>query len=194
MARHQEGFLRSCPPAAVLLALALVCACAEGPKSKSQLKTADATAFAAIGQVRVVANNANVRAEAARRVAHGNGPALAPADARGVPELHLRVACEATFDQWRPEPPINAPDSGVDSDKMSNWHPISDGALPACEGDAEVMVGGKSVWVYSARLEVLSGESARALTDILVDGFITAWRKIRSVDGPGTKPATPAGG
>lgn len=170
----------SCLAAALL---ALVCACAGGPRPKGGVMTADAAAFAAVGQVRVVANSANVRAEAARRVARGNGPALAPADAKGVPELHLRVACEATFDQYRPEPPLNAPDSGVDSEKMGNWHPISNGALPACEGDVEVVVGGKSVWVYSDRMEVLSGESARALTDMLVDGFIEAWRKARGLDG-----------
>ena len=140
MNRLRSGLFPAAVSAALLLASALLGGCAEGPKAKGEARPADTAALAAITQVRVVMDNPDLRAEAAHRVAHGNGPALAPADAKGVPELRLHVSCEATFDQRRPEPPINAPGSGVDQEKMNNWYHITSGALPACEGDADVVV------------------------------------------------------
>ncbi len=173
---------------AALALLGAMCACAAGPRT-ANLGPEAARALAAVEQVKVVMDNPELRAGAAVRIAHGTGPALAPADARGVPELRLRVSCEATFDQYKPLPPINAPASGVDSDKMDNWHPSSTGTAPGCEGEAEVVAGGRVVWRDSSRSDVVSGFEGRALCDMLVDRFMEAWRKARAGAATAAPPA-----
>ncbi len=135
--------------------------------------------FASVECVRLVSNDAVVRAEAEHRMRRKGGPAPGSGDA--CPVLSLQVTCGSDF-VFLPSELSHPSCLGMDrdgGDYLSQRYTPPDRTRPGCGAAASLTMKGEAVWWMREEIRVQSRGDLLAAADRMVDQFLEDWKRAR---------------